>query len=65
MEIKEKKQPITENIRNLSLGEEFLFPIKRAIVVRQMIVNLQVISHLRFSTAIDREKGVIRVVRIA
>lgn len=65
MEIKEKKQPITENIRNLTLGETFVFPIRRAIVVRQMIVNLQVISNMRFSTAIDREKGIIRVVRIA
>lgn len=64
MEVKNKKQAITGNIKKLIVGESFSFPISRTITVRQMIVNLQFTTEMRYSTSTDREAGIIKVTRI-
>ena len=59
-----EKQPITQNLKKLIVGESFSFAINRVRTIRQTIQNLKLEHDLRFTTATDMESKTIKVTRI-
>lgn len=67
MELKENdnKKPMLAVLRELEVGESYIYPIKRMSSLRTMCTNFGVQWDKTFSTKRDRENRTITVTRIA
>lgn len=64
MEKKVIEGPVATQIRALEVNEEVHFPVAKLPTVKTCASNMGLVTGRRFTTIVDREQGVISVVRV-
>ncbi len=62
--MKEQKAPIWPQLRDMAVGEDVIFPIRRMNSVKNACSSYGVIYNRQFRTKIDKERQIILVTRI-